>query len=190
MKKALIALISTIYVIALVIVAFLGTRAEVVNRVVYVEDIVLNNIDMYRTDDPDEQIPANRIIAVYKRPDASQIDESGRDKVEPRINWDFEGLKRDYAIFIDDYYYYYEMRSTSYTISVSVIPDNATNKELSFSWIASEKFEEQVKMTSYGELDFTNLKHKSGYIDCDIFVTSNDHSGVSKDILLKINKYE
>lgn len=188
MKKALIALISTIYIIALVIVAFLGTRAEVINRVVFVEDIVLNNTNIYRKNA--EQIPANRIVAVYKRPDASQIDENGRDKVETRINWDYEGIKRDYAIFIDDYYYYYEMISTRYTIDVSVLPEDATNKELSFYMQASDAFREKVKMTSYGELDFTNLKHSGGYIDCDIVISSTDHSEVYKDILLKINKYE
>ncbi|MBQ6730666.1 MAG: hypothetical protein IJR08_02025 [Bacilli bacterium] len=188
MKKALIAIISTIYVVALVIVAFLGTRAEVINRVVFVEDIVLNNTSIYKRNA--EQIPANRIVAVYKRPDASQIDENGRDKVETRINWDFEGTKRDYAIFIDDYYYYYELISTRYTIDVSVIPEDATNKELSFYLQATDTLKEQIKMTSYGEIDLTNLKHKSGYVDVDIVISSTDHSEVSKDILLKINKYE
>ena len=46
MKKALIAIISAIYVFAIIIVSFLGVRSEVYNRTVYAEEIQLLNEDI------------------------------------------------------------------------------------------------------------------------------------------------
>ena len=185
MKKALIAIISTIYVIALVIVSFLGTRAEVIDHTIYVEQIVLNNKDMYKRNAPEE--PENRIVRVYKRPDASQIDEKGVG-ITDRVNWDYEGIHRDYAIFFEDYFYYYEMLSQKYTIETSVIPDNSTNKTLSYYMQATDKVNEMVKMTTYGEISFDNLKH-TGWIDFDVIVSSTDFSDISIDVLVKVGTY-
>ena len=65
MKKALIAIISAIYVVAIIIVSFLGAKSEISNRVVYAEEIVLLNEDVFRENLP--KIENNIIIDVYKR---------------------------------------------------------------------------------------------------------------------------
>ena len=67
MKKALIVIISAIYVIAIVIVSFLGVRAEISNRIIYAEEIVLLNEHTYYPNKPLEE--ENIAVAVYKRPD-------------------------------------------------------------------------------------------------------------------------
>lgn len=185
MKKALIAIIATIYVIALVIVSFLGTRAEVNYEVYEVQEILLNNKDLYRPNT--EEIPENRIVRVYKRPDASQIGADGVGKTD-KVNWNYEGISRDYAIYIDDYFYLYEMMNAKYTINTSVIPDNATNPKLSYYISGSEKIKKDLEMTDYGEITF-KLKH-TGWVDVDILIKSTDFSEVQIDVLLKINGYE
>ena len=97
MKKALIAIISAIYVFAIIIVSFLGVRAEISNRTVYAEQILLLNQNIINPD-------TNQIaIEVYKRPDESLIDESGIDTVGYEIIWNYgDGEKRDYAIRVYD----------------------------------------------------------------------------------------
>ena len=185
MKKALIAIIATIYVIALVIVSFLGTRAEVNHDVVEVQEILLINEDLYRPNA--EKIPENRIVHVYKRPDASQIGPNGVG-ITDKVNWDYEGISRDYAIYIDDYFYLYEMMNAKYTINTSVIPDNATNPKLSYYLQGTKVITDNLEMTDYGEITF-KLKH-SGWVDVDILIKSTDYSEVQIDVLLKISGYE
>lgn len=187
MKKALIAIIATIYVIALVIVSFLGIRADVPTKFVYIEEIVLNNTNDYRLNA--EKIPDNIIVHVYKRPDASQIDDKGVG-ITDRVNWDFNGIHRDYAIYIDDFFYYYEMLSNIYTIKTSVIPEDASKKELKFSLTATDRVKEYITMTEYGEIRFQDAaKQTAGWFDADIVVKAQDYSEVSIDILLKVSGY-
>lgn len=187
MKKALIAIIATIYVIALVIVSFLGIKADVPSEFTYIEQIVLNNTNDYRLNA--DKKPENIIVHVYKRPDASQINEKGVG-ITDSVNWDFNGLHRDYAIYFDDYFYYYEMLSNKYTIKTSVIPEDATKKELQFSLEANERVKTYLTMTSYGEITFLeNSKTTAGWFDADIVVKAQDYSEVEIRILLKVSGY-
>ena len=75
MKKALIAIISVIYVVAIIIVSFLGIRAEVVNETIYVQEIVLLNQTLYYPNMP--KIEDNAIVSVYKRPSEDAIGDDG-----------------------------------------------------------------------------------------------------------------
>ena len=190
MKKALIAIIATIYVIALVIVSFLGIKAEVPSEFTYIDEIVLNNEDLYRPNA--EKIPENRIVHVYKRPDASQIDERGVG-ITDRVNWDFNGVHRDYAIYIEDYFYYYEMISNTYTIKTSAKPENASDKKLKFTLSATGKVQEYLTMSEYTdscEITFLEAsKTTRGWFDADIKVKAQDMSEVEIVILLKVTGY-
>ena len=184
MKKALIAIISVIYVVALIIVSFLGVRAEVKNQTIEVEGIVLNNQSMYYPGLP--ETPINRYLAVYQRPEADKIDEDGIGKID-RVNWDFNGISRDYAIYIDDYYYFYNT-GRKYTIDCNVVPSNATKKELTYSLLASEAMREKVQLAQ-NELTFSFTDNRS-YVDFDVIVRSKDLSGVEIRILFKIGPYD
>ena len=187
MKKALIAIIATIYVIALVIVSFLGIKPEVPSEFVYIEEIVLNNDHSYRLNAKEE--PDNIVVHVYKRPDASQINEQGVG-ITDKVNWDFNGVHRDYAIYFDDYFYYYEMISNVYTIKTSVNPENASDKRLKFTLSATDKVKEYLTMTDYGEIRFLEAsKTTKGWFDADIKVKAQDTSEVEIDILIKVTGY-
>ena len=186
MKKALIAIISVIYVVAIIIVSFLGIRAEVVNETIYVQEIVLLNQTLYYPNMP--KIEDNAIVSVYKRPSEDAIGDDGVGEVDGRlINWDFNGVSRDYAIFIDDYFYLYENMGKKYTIETSVKPEDATKKDLTYYMSGSDAVKEKLSLTNYGEITFS-LQHK-GWVDVDILISSTDMSGVEIDILLKIGSY-
>ena len=191
MKKALIAIISTIYLIAIVIVSFLGISASVDYETVYVEQIVLDNQDDYIPGVPKSE--ESRLTRVYKRPAESEINENGVG-INDRVNWNFEDKRRDYAIFIDNYAYIYDNQGGNYIIKTSVIPEDATEKELSFYISGSENVTKYIEGTDYGAEGYSlkiTSQHK-GWIDVDILVTSTDLStapGASIDTLLKIGSY-
>lgn len=191
MKKALIAIISAIYVVAIVIVSFLGIAASVDYETIYVQQIVLDNQDDYIPGV--EKTEASRITRVYKRPAESEIGTDGVG-INDKVNWNFEDKKRDYAIFIDNYFYLYENLNGQYTIKTSVLPEDATEKDLSFYISGSSIVTQYITGTNYGPEGYSlkiTSQHK-GWIDVDILVTSTDLStapGASIDILLKIGSY-
>ena len=193
MKKALIAIIATIYVIALVIVSFLGTRAEIINKPVPIEEIVLVNDELPR---PGYNKPTTskdqRIVTVYQRPDESEIGPDGRgygkDDKEHVYNivWNKKELKRDYAIIIEDYLYLYNILNGKYALQVKVLPENATNQSLLFYLKATDIIKENVKMTSYGEFSFGyEPKELDDLMEADIIIEAQDFSEVAINVYLR-----
>ena len=192
MKKALIAIIATIYVIAIVIVSFLGTRAEIINKIVEVEEILLDNKSVAYPGITNPTSINDRIISVYTRPDESEINEEGKgygkdDTEHSRlINWNYKDIRRDYAIFIEDYFYLYANMGGKYTIETSVLPIEATNKTLSYYLQTTEATSAMLEMTSYGEITFKQDPITlDDWVDADIIISSTDFSDVSIDVLLK-----
>ena len=189
MKKALIAIISVIFVVSIVIVAFLGIRSEVHDTTIYVEEIVLLNKDMYKPRVPETE--ANRVVRVMKRPEASEIGEDGIG-ITDGVNWDFNGRSRDYAIYVDNYDYLFSRMSGKYTIETSVNPVDATYKDLQFHLSyymeLNQTIKDNISLTPTGELTITST-HK-GWIGFDVIISSTDMSGVEIDILFKISSYE
>ena len=204
MKKALIAIISAIYVVAIIIVSFLGAKSEISNRVVYAEEIVLLNEDVFRENLP--KIENNIIIDVYKRPEESEINpETGvgpstsTSGVKTRnINWNYnwdeeKGVfqsQRDYAIFVTDFNFLYDQMGKMLTLSTSIKPDNTTKKDLSYKLSGADKVLESVTINDNGEITFKKNWSSSAFTDFDVFVETQDLSGVEIDVLIKVRKYE
>lgn len=193
MKKALIAIIAIIYIIALVIVSFLGTKAEIINKPVPIEEILLVNDELPR---PGFKKPTaskdQRIVTVYQRPDESEIGPDGRgygrDDKEHNYNlvWNKKDLKRDYAIIIEDYLYLYNILNGKYALEVKVLPENATNQDLLFYYQASDAIKDKVKMTSYGEFSFGfEPEQLDDLMEADIIIEAQDFSEVAINVYLR-----
>ena len=196
MKKALIVIISAIYLVAIIIVAFLGSRAEITNETIYAQEIVLKNESVYYpgTDDA-HKTEENMIIGVYKRPDESIIDPvTGKDSVE-NINWNydynedeqkFEG-RRDYAIFVYDTFWLDEEMRKSYTPETEVLPEETSKKELTYS-IGGGSAGSTLTINNDGVISFS-VEYTS-WVFTDIEIRTTDGSKIKLDILLTIKYYE
>lgn len=183
MKKALIAIIAAIYVFAIIIVSFLGIRAEVYNRTIDVEEIVLLNDSI--TKDNGEYA-----IRVYKRPDESLIGEDGKAKGMP-VTWNYGSefdLKRDYAIFVYDTNYLYKEMGKTYELYTSVKPEDATKKDLDYVLSGGDKVLETLSINNVGAISFS--VNYTSVVDVDIFIKATDSSNVQIDVFMRINKYK
>lgn len=204
MKKALIAIISAIYVVAIIIVSFLGAKSEISNRVVYAQEIVLLNEDVFRENLP--KIENNIIIDVYKRPEEIEINpETGvgpststsgvkTRNINWNYNWDEEKgafqSQRDYAIFITDFNFLYDQMGKMLQVKTSIKPDSTTKKDLSYKLSGADKVLESVTINDNGEITFKKNWSSSAFTDFDVFVETQDLSGVEIDVLIKVRKYE
>lgn len=204
MKKALIAIITVIYAVAIIIVAFLGTKNEISNRTVYAEEVVLLNEDIFYEGLP--KVEGNLIIDVYKRPDESVIDKetgvgpatSTSGAKTRNINWNFEydettgdfNIKRDYAIFITDSNFFFDKMGKILTLQAQVKPDNTTKKDLKYHLNAPDKVRETLEVSNAGEISFSKTFTSSSWTDFDAFVQTTDGSLVEIDVLVKVHKYE
>lgn len=193
MKKALIAIIATIYIVAIVIVSFLGTRAEVINTVTYVEEIILTNESLPYPGIDNPLSKEDRITTVYLRPEESEIDEEGKgygknekDTNPRKVNWNYGHYRRDYIIYIEDYSYLYNNRNGKYTLKTTVLPLDATNKKLTFSVEGSDAAKGGLEWTDYGEFTFKHVpKTLDDWMDVDIIIKATDFSEVAIDVLIK-----
>lgn len=204
MKKALIAIISAVYVIAIIIVSFLGAKSEISNRVIYAQEIALLNEDVFYENLP--KIENNIIIDVYKRPDESQINQEtgvglaiSTSGVKSRnINWNYNWdeekgafqSQRDYAIFISDFNFLYDQMGRMLHVKASVKPDNTTKKDLSYKLSGADKVIENVSINANGEITFKKNWSSSAYTDFDVYIETQDLSGIEIDVLIKVKKYE
>ena len=183
MKKALIAIISAIYVFAIIIVSFLGVRSEVYNRTVYAEEIQLLNEDIIN--------PATEktAIKVYKRPEESLIGEDGKAPGIP-VTWNYgseKELKRDYAIFVLDTNFLYNSMGKILELKTSVKPDDTTKKDLDYHLSGADAVVETLSINNVGAISFS--VNYTSVVDVDVLIKTTDLSNVQIDVLLRINKY-
>ena len=189
MKKALIVIISAIYIVAIIIVSFLGARAEISNRITYAEEIVLLNENTYYPDKPKEE--ENIAIAVYQRPDEELIDqETGYGYID-EFQWNYNNnqRKRDYLIYVYDTNFLYDTMGKIYTLYTSVRPDNTTKKDLEYIIDGGDKVTKTLSIDGdKGKIHFS--EEYTSAVDVDILVKTTDQSYIEIDIWLRIAKYK
>lgn len=188
MKKALIVVISAIYIVAIIIVSFLGVRAEITNRIIYAEEIVLLNEHTYYPDKSEEE--ENIAIAVYQRPDEELIDqETGLGFID-ELQWNYNNgrSKRDYIIYVYDTNFLYNSMKKIYTLYTSVKPDDTTKKDLDYIISGGDKVTKTLSIDSAGKIYFS--EEYTSFVDVDIFVKTTDQSYIEIDIWLCITKYK
>ena len=189
MKKALIVIISAIYIVAIIIVSFLGARAEISNRITYAKEIVLLNENTYYPDKPKEE--ENIAIAVYQRPDEELIDqETGYGYID-EFQWNYNNnqRKRDYLIYVYDTNFLYDTMGKIYTLYTSVRPDNTTKKDLEYIIDGGDKVTKTLSIDGdKGKIHFS--EEYTSAVDVDILVKTTDQSYIEIDIWLRIAKYK
>ena len=189
MKKALIVIISTIYIVAIIIVSFLGARAEISNRITYAEEIVLLNDHTYYPNKP--EIEENIAIAVYQRPDEELIDqETGYGYID-EFQWNYNNgqRKRDYLIYVYDTNFLYDTMGKIYTLYTSVRPDNTTKKDLEYKIDGGDKVTKTLSIDGEkGKIHFS--EEYTSAVDVDILIRTTDQSYIQIDIWLRIAKYK
>lgn len=184
MKKALIAIISAIYVVAIIIVSFLGVRSEISNRTVYAEEIVLLNENIKN---PTTQEFA---IEVYKRPSDSEIDAEGKG-IDDRIVWNYgdnQEEKRDYAIKVRDTNFLFDVMGKKYKLEAKVLPEETSKKDLQFVVSASEKVKETLSIDNLGEISF--IQEYNSPVSLDVFISTTDMSNIKIDVYMIIARYK
>lgn len=188
MKKALIVIISAIYIVAIIIVSFLGARAEIINSIVYAEEIVLLNENTYYPDKPKEE--ENIAIAVYQRPDEELIDQETGYGLIDEFQWNYNNgrSKRDYLIYVYDTNFLYETMGKIYTLYTSVKPDNTSKKDLDYIITGGDKVTKTLSVDSAGKIYFS--EEYTSAVDVDILVKTTDQSYVEIDIWLRITKFK
>ena len=189
MKKALIVIISAIYIVAIIIVSFLGARAEISNRIIYAEEIALLNTHTYYPNKP--EIEENIAIAVYQRPDEELIDqETGYGYID-EFQWNYNNnqRKRDYLIYVYDTNFLYDTMGKIYTLYTSVRPDNTTKKDLEYIIDGGDKVTKTLSIDGdKGKIHFS--EEYTSAVDVDILVKTTDQSYIEIDIWLRIAKYK
>ena len=189
MKKALIVIISAIYIVAIIIVSFLGARAEISNRITYAKEIVLLNENTYYLDKPKEE--ENIDIAVYQRPDEEFFDqETGYGYID-EFQWNYNNnqRKRDYLIYVYDTNFLYDTMGKIYTLYTSVRPDNTTKKDLEYIIDGGDKVTKTLSIDGdKGKIHFS--EEYTSAVDVDILVKTTDQSYIEIDIWLRIAKYK
>lgn len=190
MKKALIAIISSIYVIAIIIVSFLGANASFSSTDTYVTSLELTNESLLLDETKTGTQLSDYAIRIYPRPNEAIIDPTtGKDK-RNGIQWNYgEDLsqKRDYAIKIPNAKYFYDYLNGTLTLNIKVYPIEATVQDLTYTvYSESTEVQNSIKINS-NTLTFTQGFPE--FISGDITVSTVDGSGVKLDIWFQVYPY-
>ena len=180
MKKALIAIISVIYVAAIILVSFLGTRSTIINKTIYVTALELHNTSIYHPD------THQLVVLVKPRPDEDEIGKDGKDASNVVWNEIEDGKivnRISHYIMFSDLKYVESYMENEYSFDVRVKPDNATKKDLQF-YCSLDTF---VSVTDKGLLTF--IGKPTGTIVGDLVISSTDMSGVELHLKVVLNKY-
>ena len=182
MKKALIAIISVIYVVAIILVSFLGSKAEINNQTIYVTELELHNETMYNPSYPSD---INKAVVIIKnRPSEYEIGDDGKDADDMTWNIIEEGkiVKRiSNIIRFKNLTYISENMNSEYQLDVRVKPDDATKKELTY-YTNRSNF---MTIDANGLIKFTTIP--TSLVSGQLNISSTDMSGIELDITVILN---
>lgn len=149
MKKAITVIISALYVIAIIIIAFFGSEVRTDSKTTYVEDIVLNN-----------ETYAIGGKTIYQ--------------VTPNEDWANDKEQVKYTIVIRDYNYFYTSMGNGIQLDATVKPSNANHPTLDYSIIAGDSYSD---ITQSGAFSFIEKLGESK--SSQIKISSTDGSLVN-----------
>ena len=178
MKKALIAIISVIYVVAIILVSFLGSRPEIYNKTVYVTALELKNETMYKPN------TTSIVVSVKPRPAEYEIGDDGKDADDVTWNEMEDGRvvrKIHYRIRFLDLTYISQNMQSEYQLDVRVKPDNATKKDLTYYTNRGN----YITISETGLMKFTSIP--AGVTPGFLNISSTDLSGVELNIAITLN---
>lgn len=199
MKKAMIAIVATIYVVSIIIVAFLGVRAEMLPALidVNVEKIVLDELSSeelmvcgeYTYYNDATQSLSSRVYSSYSRPNEEDIGPDGK-KDSNLWNYTEEGEEPDkynYIIKIWNLNTMFEDGwrdgTGKFKINAHVLPENATKQKITFSLIgADDIFISEDGIISLSKFDTIRI--------FEVVMSSTDSSQVYSKISFTVRNYK
>ena len=194
----MIAIVSAMYIIAIVIVAFLGVRAEFIRNQERVDATGITLVEL-KEDVPgatanfyfDGSENEDKILyTVYSKPE--NLDAEGYD--EARYNlWripDGSNMDYDYIIRIKKWtwLYNYEWRDgkTNFKIQAKVVPDNASEQELTYSTADANNGTIYDLNNETGTIHFN--QQLENRLTIPVTVSTTDNSGIRIRVKVQIEK--
>ena len=199
MKKAMIAIVSVIYLIAIIIVAFLGVRAEFIRSQERVDATGITLVDMkentpgevvnYYFDGPqnEEQI----LYTAYSRPEV--LDDEGYDEYGNlwKVPTSEENVYYDFILRIKKWkwLYNYEWRDgkTNFKVQGKVVPDNASQQDLVYSTTEGNNGTIYTLDNDTGLIHFEQELINTR-LTIPITVSTTDNSGIRIRVKVQIDK--
>ena len=184
----MIAIVAAVYTIAIILVAFLGIRAEIHNPTVNVENIFLRDTDSMEAGEiftyyssETQQDTTTRIYSILIRPTDENIDENHKD--EEGNLWEINGNNYDYIVKIWNFNYIFE--NTNWRDGVSFFDLGAyaypSDARQTLRYVLSNISEEYLTVNQNGILHFE--KKFTSLTNFDLSIAATDTSGVK----LKLN---
>ena len=200
MKKAVIAIVSVIYVVSIIIVAFLGVQAEVLDNLVdvNVEKIVLDELSdedklvggEYTYYNDAIQSEESKIYTSFSRPLEEEIDEKGKrgsetwnkvvgGEIQDRYNYVIKiwSLK---TIFSDPSW---KDGAGKFKINAHVLPKEATKQKINYALVGNDGI-------TINEDGLITLAKFDGATSFEVIMTATDASQVYSKISFKVRRYE
>ena len=196
----MIAIVSTIYLIAIIVVAFLGVRAEIIKSKERVDatgitlsefkDNVPGEIVNYYFDGSESE---DKILyTAYYKPET--LDEEGYD--DDGNLWRTPNYTEENPIFYDyiirikkwTWLYNYEWRDgkTNFKINGKVVPDNASHQDLVYSTTEANEGDLYELENTTGKIHF--LKQLESRLLIPVTVATTDNSGIRVNVKIHIEK--
>ena len=202
MKKAMIAIVASIYVVSIIIVAFLGVRAEVLASLidVNVERIVLDELSdedklvggEYTYYNDAVQSISSRVYSSYSRPNEEEIDpETGK---QGTLSWNIyeegeeEPDKFNYIIKVWNLNTIFDDPSWrdgsgKFKINAHVLPKEATKQKITYSIIGNN----EITIDENGVISLEKFDNISIF---EVIMSATDSSQVFSKISFTVQKYK
>ena len=190
----MIAIVSAIYVFAIILVAFLGVQSEIHNATINVETIVLKDVaelaegeeyTYYRS--TTQQDNTTRVYSITVRPLDENIDENNYD-VNGNL-WEINEVKFNYIIKIWNFKYIYENShwkdgQQNFFLNAYALPEDSKQD---LRYILSNISEEYVTVSQEGVVRFE--QKLTSVATFNLTISSTDTSGVKSYINFIVAPY-
>ncbi len=199
MKKAITAIVSVIYVIAIILVAFLGVQAEIRESAKKVEATGISLLDLkdnptghyiYYYDGSENK--SARVYEIISRPEEEQIDPVTKAD-EKGDTWEINNVKFGFIIKVFNLNYIIDTPDWkvgqiqgSYAINATVLPEDATMQSLLYSKVGAEDSSIEIDNKT-GVITFPKLNSTTLFT---VGVSATDNSGLTINIRFVVQKYK
>ena len=188
MKKIVIIIVSFIYFIAVVLIAFLGIRSEVnpSKIVTEVETIVLDEVKgdedgIYEYHYDGTESEDSLVYSVYQRPAEDEINKTTGTDIYGNL-WNIGTEKMNFIVTFYNFNYIYDtdnwigsQNKGTYQINASVIPENSTIQDLSYTTTNVD----DVTLSEKGLLTFNKFDQITRFT---VKIKARDNSGTTVNV--------
>ena len=196
MKKITFVLVAVIYVVAIILVAFIGVASEVTNQTIEVASIaLLEAADLGKGSQllyPETATLTSSVYAIHTRPEEEAIDpDTGKAGT---LTWNSSGNAYDYIVQIRDFNTVCDSPNWKYgpmhfSLAATVTPSDATKKDLAYA-IADSTGSTPTNVTINNQGDVTFAEKLSNTVSTfTVRISATDNSKVVTLVYLMVRGY-